>query len=89
MIQMFHGKFLFDSRVEIKLLGWRFFYVFVALIMKTRTIPEATIRRCLLLRHRNVANSFPNDTVYILSKIASRIVKEILYRCSFSIIYYI
>ncbi|VDK65283.1 unnamed protein product [Onchocerca ochengi] len=49
-------------------------------IMKTRTIPEATVRRCLLLRHRKASNSFPNDTVYILSKIATEIVKEILYR---------
>ncbi|KAL3997411.1 hypothetical protein ACH3XW_10795 [Acanthocheilonema viteae] len=48
--------------------------------MKTRTISEATIRRCLLLRHRNAASLFPNDTVYILSKIATKIVKEILYR---------
>ncbi|EJW86697.1 hypothetical protein WUBG_02393 [Wuchereria bancrofti] len=48
--------------------------------MKTRIISEATVRRCLLLRHRNATNSFPNDTVYILSRIATEIVKEILYR---------
>ncbi|EFO23560.1 hypothetical protein LOAG_04924 [Loa loa] len=48
--------------------------------MKTRKISEATIRRCLLLRHRNATNSFPNDVVYILSEIVTEIVKEILYR---------
>lgn len=51
--------------------------------MKSRTISEATVRRCLLLRHRNATKSFPNDTVYILSKIVTEIVKEILYRLLF------
>ncbi|MCP9264212.1 ER membrane protein complex subunit 3 [Dirofilaria immitis] len=51
-----------------------------AYIMKVRTIPEATIRRCLLLHHRKASNSFPNDTIYVLSKIVTEIVKEILYR---------
>uniref|UniRef100_A0A915Q1I8 Centromere protein X n=1 Tax=Setaria digitata TaxID=48799 RepID=A0A915Q1I8_9BILA len=48
--------------------------------MKPRTISEAVVRRCLLLHHRTDANSFPNDIVYILSKVATDIVKELLYR---------
>ncbi|VDM07754.1 unnamed protein product [Wuchereria bancrofti] len=52
----------------------------IHLILSSVKQLETTVRRCLLLRHRNATNSFPNDTVYILSRIATEIVKEILYR---------